>query len=211
MPTIVNVMAASINGRIGAKSLESDDEREHLGLSHPVDRKFLFSEIQASDAIIVGASSLRASGACIPEKGRGGQYPVWYILAKSPLPAHLPFWTQREIPRVLVSPIPLPMPPGSGVRSEICPDQNPARFVLQILRKAGHGRVLLFGGGIVNKFFYDENLVDELKLTLSPLFIAGQGTPELIAPELARHVRFRLLSSQVSESFVFLNYQVRKS
>lgn len=211
VPTIVNVMATSLNGRIGAQLLESDDERERLGLSHPVDRQFLFSEIHKSDAIIVGASSLRASGACIAERGLGGTFPTWYVLAKTPLPDELPFWSQTDIPRVMISPRPLPVPPKSGVDTEICAAENPARFVLNLLRKAGHKRALLFGGGVVNRFFYDEGLVDELKLTVSPLFIAGKSTPELISPELARHVRFRLSSSQVSESFVFLNYQVQKS
>lgn len=211
VPTIVNVMATSLNGRIGAHSLESDDEREQLGLSHPVDRQVLFSEIRKSDAIIVGASSLRASGVCIAEPGIGGSFPTWYILAQNSLSADLPFWTQTDIPRVLVSPKPLSIPPKSGVRAEISADENPARFVLDLLRKGGHKRALLFGGGIVNRFFYEEGLVDELKLTVSPLFIAGKGTPELISPELSRHVRFRLSSSQVSESFVFLSYQVLRS
>lgn len=211
MPIIVNVMATSLNGRIGAQSLESDAEREQLGLSHPVDRRFLFSEIHQSDAIIVGASSLRASGACIPEAGLTGRPPTWYILAKNPLPADLPMWDQTDIPKVLVSPRPLPVPPQSQVRTEICDAENPARFVLDLLRQAGSRRALLFGGGIVNRFFYEEGLVDELKLTLSPLFIAGKGTPELISPELSHHVHFRLLSSHASESFVFLNYQVQKT
>lgn len=207
---IINVMASSLNGKIGAHELESDEERQTLGLSSTEDHQFLRNQIKISDAIIVGATSVRANGECLDEVGRMGVSPVWYILTKQGLDPGLAFWDQHHIPRILVSPTPTYIKSGSGVRNLVLENASPARVIFEDLRANKLETALLFGGGIVNRFFYEENLVDELKLTLSPLYIGGKSQAELIDSTLKRHVRFRLLSSHQCESFVFLSYEVLK-
>lgn len=212
MVRIINVMAASLNGKIGGESLESDAARQALGLSSSEDYAFLCDQIHQSDAIIVGATSIRANGACLEVSGKSGTPPVWYVLTEHGLPDHLPFWRQHQVPRVIVSTQKIPTPPSASVSFlQVSPQENIATVVYKDLEKKRLKRVLLFGGGVVNRWFYEKGLVDELKLTLSPLFIAGVGQPELIDSRINKHVRFRLVSSQPAESFVFLSYEVLKN
>lgn len=208
---IINIMAASLNGKIGGESLESDKARQNLGLSSPEDYAFLCNQIQQSDAIIVGATSIRANGVCLGVPGKTGTPPLWYVLTEQGFPEDTPFWQQHQVPRVIVSTQKIPVPASSGAAFlPVDSQENIATVVYKDLEKRGFKRVLLFGGGVVNRWFYEKNLVDELKLTLSPLFIAGVGQPELIDSRISKHVRFRLVSSQPAESFVFLSYEVLK-
>jgi riboflavin biosynthesis pyrimidine reductase len=205
---IINVMASSLDGRIGLHDREGDAERQTVGLSGNADQRHLRAQIEASDAIIVGATSIRANGECLDHPGRLGSSPAWYIFAQNPLPFDIHFWKQSHIPRFLISAKPLPIPPGSGVQNLIYGSQDPALFLQAQLLKNNHEQCLLFGGGIINNWFYRQNLVDELRLTLAPLLIAQSSAPFLVAPELPRRVNFSLLASHSEESFVFLRYKV---
>ncbi len=208
---IINVMASSLDGRIGLHDREGDAERQTVGLSGNADQRHLRSQIEACDAIIVGATSIRANGECLDHPGRSGSAPAWYIFTQNPLPADINFWQQKHIPRYLVSPDPLPMPAGCGVENLVCGANDPALFLHQILLQKKHEHCLLFGGGIINHWFYRQNLVDELRLTLAPLFIGQSAAPFLVAPELPHRVNFSLLASHSEESFVFLRYKVTPS
>jgi 5-amino-6-(5-phosphoribosylamino)uracil reductase len=205
---IINVMASSLDGRIGLHDREGDAERQTVGLSGNADQRHLRAQIEASDAIIVGATSIRANGECLDHAGRLSSAPAWYVFAQNPLPPDIRFWQQTHIPRFLISSKPLPLPPGSGVQNLVYGSSDPAVFLHQILLQKKHEQCLLFGGGIINNWFYRQNLVDELRLTLAPLFIGQSAAPFLVAPELPRRVNFSLLASHSEESFVFLRYKV---
>ena len=207
---ITNVMAASLDGRIASQRLESDDERQKSNLSSPADRAFLLNEIEKAEAVIVGAGSIRSNGVCLSHPGKNEQFPAWYVLSQSPLPYDLSFWNQKHIPRYLVSAKPLPIKDGSGVKNLVYSDRDPAEFIIDALSQAQLSEVLLFGGGIVNKMFYQKNLVDSLKLTISPLFIGKEDAPYLIFPDLENAVEMSLLSSRNVDNYVFLEYQVKR-
>ncbi len=208
---IINVMAASLDGRIGLHDREGDAERQSIGLSGASDQKFLREQIEACDAIIVGATSIRANGECLDHPGRQGQSPAWYIFAQNDLPEHLAFWRQEHIPRFLLSPKPLKIPTPSSVKNLVIGNQDPAEFLYRHLLDKNYKQCLLFGGGIINNWFYRQELVDELRLTLAPLFIGQSSAPFLLAPELSKSVQFSMLASQVEENFVFLRYKVLRS
>ena len=208
---IVNVMAASLDGRIGLHDSEGDIERQTIGLSGTSDQKFLRARIAEADAIIVGATSIRANGECLDHRGKLGGYPAWYVFAQRDLPADLPFWQQHHIPRFLLSPRPISLPDSSSVVNLVFADQDPALFLHKHLLQKKHERCLLFGGGIINNWFYRQKLVDELCLTLAPLIIGQSPAPFIVAPELKEAVKFSLLASHSEESFVFLRYLVLKS
>jgi riboflavin biosynthesis pyrimidine reductase len=207
---IINVMASSLDGRIGIHNREGDSERQDVGLSGSADQRHLRLLIEISDSIIVGASSIRSNGDCLDHPGREGTAPVWYVFAKDPLPPHFAFWKQSHIPRVIVSSKPLPIQAGSGVENLVFGDADPAIFLHAELTRRGHQSCLLFGGGIVNNWFYRARLIDELQLTLAPVLVGRSDAPFLLAPELMETVKLSLLTSQVAESFVFLKYSVLK-
>jgi 5-amino-6-(5-phosphoribosylamino)uracil reductase len=208
---IINVMASSLDGRIGLHDREGDAERQDVGLSGNADQRHLRLQMESSDAIIVGATSIRANGECLDHPGRLGSAPAWYVFAQKPLPPGIVFWKQTHIPRYVISSSPQPIPEGSGVVNLVFGSEDPARFLHSFLLQKNHEQCLLFGGGIVNNWFYREGLVDELRLTLAPLFIGQSAAPFLMAPELPRKVKFSLLASHSEESFVFLRYKVISS
>ncbi|MBC7660360.1 MAG: dihydrofolate reductase family protein [Chitinophagaceae bacterium] len=205
---IVNVMASSLDGRIGVHDKEGDSERLGVGMSNSEDQKRLRAHIESSDAIVVGASSIRANGSCLDHPGLHKKPPVWFIFAQKPLPESYEFWNQKHIRRVLVSSHPLPIVEGSGVESLTYGSAEPAMFLSLYLKMHNFTRALLFGGGIVNSWFYNQKLVDQLELTLTPMMIGKPNAPFLVAPTLGEAKQFLLLSSQASESFVFLSYSV---
>lgn len=208
---IINVMASSLDGRIGLHDREGDAERQTVGLSGNADQRHLRAQMESADAIIVGATSIRANGECLDHPGRLGSAPAWYIFAQNPLPADIAFWKQTHIPRILISSQPLPIPVGSGVVNLVYGAEDPALFLHAVLLQKKHEYCLLFGGGIINNWFYRQKLVDELRLTLAPLMIGQSAAPFLVAPELPNRVNFSLLASHSEESFVFLRYKVTSS
>ncbi|MGE0174100.1 MAG: dihydrofolate reductase family protein [Oligoflexales bacterium] len=211
---IINVMASSLNGRIGGSSLEGDKKRVDSGLSSSEDQEHLKDQISQCDAVIVGASSIRANGRCIAEPKRAGGFPAWYVLSQSPLPLDIEFWRQNDVPRIMCSHQPLPLGPAATGNIATLAARSDDDLIARILEDAQRrhfSRLLLFGGGRINKLFYDRNLVDELWLTLAPLYIRKAQTPELIDPTGGNDVKFRLISSHQRKSYVFLNYEVLKN
>lgn len=205
---LINVMAASLDGRIGVHDREGDLERQAVGMSSSEDQVRLRRHIEGSEAIIVGASSIRANRACLDHPGNKGVPPVWYIFAQNEIPDDFEFWRQKHIQRVIVSPRPLKIVDQSGVKNLVYGTVEPAAFLYRHLEERNISTALLFGGGIINSWFYTQGFVNQLELTLAPLMLGKDQAPFLVAPVLGHAVQFLLLSSQVSESFVFLSYSV---
>lgn len=84
--------------------------------------------------------------------------------------------------------------------------QHP-RDVLNQLKNQGYSQVILAGGALINSLFAEENLIDEIIITISPL-IFGHGLSlfsENIAMELEL-VQVKALDDRV----VCLKYNVKK-
>lgn len=207
---IINVMAASIDGRIAAQTIEGDDDRKAIGLSSEEDQIFLQNQMAECDAIIVGASSIRANGECLSHAGRDGVFPTWYIMANKPLPAEYPFWRQKHINRIIISGRPLPIPKCAEgyVENAVYGEEDVVFFITKLMKKKRHKVALLFGGGIVNSLFYDAHMVDELRLTIAPLFIARSSAPYLVNPNLKETVSFHLKAVTKEGDYLFLRYAV---
>lgn len=210
---IVNVMAASLDGHIALYPKESDEQRSEYGFSIPADKEFVRQQIHTADAIITGADSMRASSGTWQEMRSTGGFPRWVVLTTKGLEPSLLFWKQSNIPRILVSPEALPANRIYDPKVENWFPEHPdkiAEFTAHRLRDLGCKRVLLFGGGRINKLFYMAGLVNELNLTLCPLFLAGKDSLPLIESGLVHLVKFELLSSHSVQSHVFLKYRVTK-
>jgi len=209
---IINVMAASLDAHIASEPYENDASRRSYGFTNEEDKEFVRSQIQNCDAVVTGASSMCASGGAWNEVGRAGKPPHWYVLSKDGLPKELAFWQQTQIPRTIVSPKPVNVDllAANQVTPLVYQGESPVPAVLQDLAARSYQRVLLFGGGFINQLFYEAAAVDELLLTLCPLFIGRQKAPSLIEPELPAFVHFELLSSKQMGSHLFLRYKVKK-
>ena len=204
---LVNVMASSLDGRIGSTKIEGDEARELAGLSSLSDQMHLRRQIEQCDAIIVGASSIRANQECLRHQGVDGVPPTWYIITQSEIPPDYNFWNQLDIPRVIISTSDIPIHGAGVVLKKV--KKVTASVIYELAKSDNKQRCLLFGGGIINSWFYSAKLVDELVLTLAPKFVGKETAPYFVNPSLPHEVELSLLSSQVAENFVFLNYAVK--
>lgn len=208
---VTNVMAVSLDGRIASRPGETDKERRALGFTNDDDRAHVEALVKAADAVIVGASSIKASGGAFEVLNDKGVHPHWFVLTRSGLPADSRFLRQEKLPRTLVSERPLAgMKVTPTLRNVVATKESVARTTLREIDAAKLSRVLLFGGSEVNRIFYQENLVDEVILTVCPLIIGASAAVPLVAPELSRPVSLSLTSSQPRGNLVFLTYTVHK-
>ena len=209
--TITNVMAISLDGMIGKHALESDVERRAYDFTNLDDREFVREQLMHADAVITGANSLRASGATWQVLNDSGVNPAWIVFTTRGLDAGLEFWGQQGVRRVLVSPFPVneTLCAKSGVENWVYPEHAAAR-VVERLDKEGLCRVLLFGGGSINKIFYENNFVDFAKITVCPLIISGVKSPRFVDLGLSHPVHLTCISSVLKGDLVFLSYKVKK-
>ena len=209
---ITNVMAVSLDGRIGKSSLESDNQRREYNFTNLDDQDFVRDQLEQADAVITGANSLRASGGAWQVKNDKGRNPSWIVLTNSGLDQSLRFWQQQDVHRAIVSP--------DAVQQELCTKahvenwiygkESPVSMIIGRLESLGYHRVLLFGGGSVNQMFYERGLVDFAKITLCPIIIGAVSAPFFVNPGLTTEIKFELISSTVKRNLVFLSYKVQK-
>lgn len=89
-------------------------------------------------------------------------------------------------------------------------DEDPVAFVVRILRERGMEQVLLFGGGTMNRMFYEAGMVDELHVTICPLLVgSAEGVP-LIEPGLSKVTKLTLKSVEPHGDLLFVRYLVSK-
>jgi 5-amino-6-(5-phosphoribosylamino)uracil reductase len=209
--TVTNIMAISLDGMIGKHALESDVERRAYDFTNTDDRDFVRDQLEHADAVITGANSLRASGSTWTVLNDRNVYPAWIVFTTRGLDESLAFWTQKDVQRVLVSPVPVQsdLCSASGVENWIITEKN-LTDLLSRLETRGWNRVLLFGGGSINKMFYEHGLVDFAKITLCPLIIAGVESPRFVDLGLPTPTHLSPISSVLKGDLVFLNYKVKK-
>jgi riboflavin biosynthesis pyrimidine reductase len=210
--TITNVMAVSLDGNIGKKTIESDEERHSYNFSNQDDKEWVRDQLSRADAVITGANSLRAAGQSWTVKNDVGCYPLWMVLSTRGLAPELPFWNQSEIRRVLVSPSPLQadLCAAKGVENLVGESTQIAQIAVQYLKSHNLNRVLLFGGGEINRMFYSRGLVDFAKITLCPLIIGAVSSPKFVNAPLEREVNLELISSVIKGNLIFLTYKIQK-
>ncbi len=79
---------------------------------------------------------------------------------------------------------------------------------LQVAEERGHVKVLLIGGGHVNGAFIEENLIDEVLLSVHPMFF-GEGIK--IFEHFEKQVDLEFVSStEMGEGLIQLHYKVQK-
>ncbi len=209
--TITNVMAISLDGMIGKHALESDSERRAYDFTNMDDREFVREQLEQADAVITGANSLRASGSTWAVTNDRGINPAWIVFTTRGLDEHLGFWRQKNVRRIVVSPFPVQesLCTAMGVENWIFDEKSLPEFMKR-LDAEGLSRVLLFGGGSINKMFYQNDLVDYAKITLCPLIIAGINSPRFVDLGLTKPSHLRAVSSVLKGDLVFLTYKVKK-
>lgn len=213
------VLAMSADGKI------TDRDRTAARFSSPDDLAHLETVVAAADGVLFGAGTLRAYGTCLSVRQpklvtqRRTQHqppqPVQIVCSDTGnLDPQLPFFRQ-SVPRwLLTSPTGAQrwQPPGEAFE-QILPNlttPTPWLSMLQRLKAMSIERLAVLGGGTLIASLVEQDVVDELYLTVCPLLLGGQSTPtpvdgQGLKADLAR--RLRLVQTSTSNDEVFLHYR----
>jgi len=206
---IINVMASSVDGFVAAHSGQTDAERHEQGFSSEADWQRLKDHLKGADAVVLGAKTMSTANGAVDHVREDGTYPVWFTFTNSGIPSDNAFWRQSHIPRVIVSRNPLEMH-DAFVENLVYGDEDPVAFVIRVLKERGKEQVLLFGGGTINRMFYEAGVVDELHLTLCPLLVGSSEGVPLIEPGLSTVSKLTLKSVEPHGDLLFVRYLVSK-
>lgn len=202
-------MATSVDGRIAVSPLETTVARYDSGFLSPADLKHVHDVVAHNDAVIIGANTARASPHLLKQKNYRNVYPVWIVLTVKGVEGNSPFWQHQGIERWIVSPAPVTQYSHTGVRYMTYREHDPAVFVTELLQQHKMSKILLFGGGEINRLFYRSQLVDELIVTVCPIIVAQDRAPLLVPPPLDAPIRLELVSTRTVKNHVFIHYKVR--
>ena len=206
---IINVMGASVDGRIASAVDESDADRERYGFTNPADRRHLDGMLETADAVIVGGHSVNVSGGVIAAARPDGGFPTWILMTNHGFASDEQVWNHPQVPKWLASGAPLDSTLVTGAEQNIHDPVNLPSAIVAACEASGFERVLLFGGGRVNRQFYRAGLVDELVLTVCPVIVGREAGVPIVAPELDAPVLLECQDVRTEEGMVFIHYLVR--
>lgn len=186
-PEISSNLAISLDGKIATAT------REHFYLGTPYDRKRMNELRLEHDAILMGASTLRAYRKYSGVSGRAEDCPQpWNIVVSRKLEGidpKWPFFKQRDGWRLLVVTEKLSAAryKAFAATSEILElsSLNPAqlRKLFSLLTQRGVHRLLVEGGGEMIWNFARYDLIDNYYVTLTPCILGGRDAPSLVQGE----------------------------
>jgi 5-amino-6-(5-phosphoribosylamino)uracil reductase len=223
-PFVLISAAVSVDGHI------DDTTPERLLLSSPEDFDRVDALRAESDAVLVGAGTLRADDPRLEVRddarrkarvARGlPEHPLKVVLAgHGGLGAGLRVWQSGGAKLVLA-----PDAAVAGLRTSLGgaaevvgtgAELDPAR-VLDELAARGVRRLMVEGGGSIHSLFLTAGLVDEIQLAVAPFFVGDASAPRFAPPigkafpQDARH-RMTLLGAESLGDIVVLRYAARRS
>ncbi|RAG82773.1 5-amino-6-(5-phosphoribosylamino)uracil reductase [Streptacidiphilus pinicola] len=223
-PSVLISAAMSVDGHI------DDATPERLLLSSPEDFDRVDALRAESDAILVGAGTLRADDPRLEVRDAGRRaarvarglpaHPLKVALVgRGGLSAELRLWGSGGAKLVLAPDAAVPaLRESLGGVAEVVgtgAELDPAR-VLDELGARGVRRLMVEGGGAIHSLFLTAGLVDEIQLAVAPFFVGDAAAPRfappvgLPFPQDAAH-RMTLLGADPLGDLVVLRYAARRS
>jgi len=177
---IFSNLAISLDGKIATQS------REHFPLGTKEDLKQMLVLRKQSDAILFGASTLRAYQK--PCKVKDASPPIYNIIVSQgceSINPQWPFFTSNEIRRILfhskdVDPSLKKELEKSSTLIRVDNSKPMGTQIVELLKKFEINRLLVEGGGEVIWYFSQENLIDEYNVTITPRILGGKNAPTLV-------------------------------
>ncbi|ABA20427.1 bifunctional deaminase-reductase-like protein [Trichormus variabilis ATCC 29413] len=222
-PHTTVVLAMSADGKI------ADFRRSPARFGTSVDKTHLEEQIAASDAVLIGAGTLRAYGTTLTvsdtvllqqrqQQGKPDQ-PIHIVITHSAnLNPEIRFF-QQPIRRWLVTTnLGKNFWQGRSEFERILVFETPTGeidtiTVLKQLTSLQIARLLVLGGGALVASMLELDLIDEFWLTVCPLILGGVTAPTPVdgkgfTSQLAPHLQ--LLEVKKVEHEVFLHYQLQR-
>jgi len=206
--------ATTIDGRVGE-------------LTGPVDQALLHRLRSESDAVLVGAGTVRAEGygALLPaeqrrrrEQERGAQEPLLCVVTSRPaLPENAPALAPAPSPLVFLTGSAEPLPRAARALLALRPSVGVsptgalrlAPLLCRLRAELGVERIVCEGGPTLNASLFAEDLVDEAFVSVSPLMAQERTSPGMVARS-APAAHLELLAAAKCGDFVFLRYRTRR-
>lgn len=217
---ITNIMAVSVDGKIASHAEESTAERNKNGMVCPADFLRLKTEVAKCDCVFVSAKSIEVeTGAFrISHLKKNLQEPEWIVFTKSGTVSFShPFWAQKNIPKALfqVTDFRIDIEPKFEI-CEIKLSHETINFyignisgLIHYLISQKKSKFALLGGGKLNAAFWEQNLVNYLKLTLSPLLLGKSDLPSLVSSSHLLLKKLKCEKLTKSGHFIFIDYKVQ--
>jgi 5-amino-6-(5-phosphoribosylamino)uracil reductase len=209
----------SVDGHI------ADGSRSPHRIGSRADRQHLDRRLADCDAVLMGASTLRAIGYALqirdqdllakrPERF-GSRQPVQVIASSSgKLSDEMPFFTE-PVSRWLVT-----LPSNAAAWQDRAGfdriftggnDEVDWREVMGRFAEAGVERICLAGGGDLVASILDQGLVDDIWMTICPVLVGGRGAPTPVdGPDrpLGHLPPVSLVTAEQIDEELFLHYRV---
>lgn len=176
-------LATSLDGKIATRS------RVHFALGTNADRKQMLVLRKRADAVIVGASTLRAYRAPLLARAQGAQ-PINVVVSSrlEGFSTKWAFFTDRRTRKILFVGHDTPENrilkfSAVAVVCQLAPPtahRSVAQQIVSFLQVIGVRRLLVEGGGGLMWDFLRPGLLDELHITLTPRILGGTEAPTLV-------------------------------
>lgn len=192
-PFVLLNAAVSLDGKLAPSS------RRRVRLGSARDRARMDRLRASSDAILIGGGTLRSEDPPLQVRsaplrrrrvrdGKSEQLLQIVVSASLDLPLGGRFFRDFAVPRLIVAPASAPHARLARIR-RLCEvmvvgaSRVDAGLLLRRLRKRGVERLLVEGGGETFAHFLEEDLVDEVHLTVCPVIVGGRSAPTLFDGE----------------------------
>lgn len=196
-PRVAAVMVASLDGRAAVAGRSG-------GLGHPEDRALLRGLRAGSDAVLVGAATVRAERYARLFDGPGR--PLVAIATRSgDVPWEVGLFAEPDARVVIFSDVPVTVPDGVSASVQARAPAGPAAL-LGSLADDGVELVHCEGGPRLLHALAAAGVVDDLVLTVAPLLVAGPEPTSLTGPPLDPPARLALRGVWRADDHLFLHY-----
>lgn len=212
-PFVFSNLAISLDGKIATAS------REPFSLGTPADRKQMQVLRKECDALLMGASTLRAyKKFCGVLTWPDSRQPANVIISSAleGISPKWPFFTNPALKRVLFITRKTARAKAFEKSCQVVllnPSKEVAPQIIQALGRLGYRRLLVEGGGGLMWDFAHLNLIDEYHVTLTPKIVGGIGSPTLVEGEgftPKEILGLKLKKARVLGDEIYLSYQKRR-
>ncbi len=216
-PYIILSAAMTIDGKIATK--EGDSE-----LSDKVDWKEVHKLRTQVDAIMVGKDTILKDNPKLHIKyyNHKGYYRI--VLDSNltiPLESNVISFRSEIYPTIICTTENVPLSKQRnyeerGVKIIKAGDGKRVDLIklLPILKSVGINTILLEGGGNLNWSFIENNLIDDLRITIAPWIVGGKEATSLVEglgfEEIKNSPRFDLFDVKIRTYYITLSYKKRR-
>ncbi len=216
---ILNIIASSVDGKIASHSMESSFERNQIGMICNEDFQRMRSSVATCDAVFIGAKSIETEKGAfrVSDLTKNQTEPEWIVFTQSGnISFQHPFWKQKNIPKSIFFVSSFNLNEEPMLRLEEKEEEfGKIKYylgnilgLLNYLNTINKKRFALLGGGKLNTAFWEQNLVTDLLLTVSPIVIGNMHSPNLVSSSHLLSKKLECRKVTQSGNFVFIDYKV---